>query len=134
MAFSHDGCRVLFAKSAEELTLPPCFYLIKNYFLSAVFSFVKINVPNRKWFSFASFSILLQIKNYVRSPRAWTVTDFSYSKLCHAALVGVDKETLATGTLGFPREGRRRNKLRQLNVVGHDRRYLSLCLDSTKES
>ena len=74
------------------------------------------------------------IKNYGRSPRTWTVTDFSYSKLCQAALVGVDKETWATDTLGFPREGRRRNKLWQLNPIGHDRRYLSLCLDTTKES
>ena len=41
-----------------------------------------------------------------------------------SALVGVDKETLATCTPGFPREVRRDNTLFQFNVIGHDRGYL----------
>ena len=60
------------------------------------------------------------------------VTSYFYSTLFHSPLVGVDKETLATCTLSFPREVRRRNKLWQLNDIGHDRDYLSL--NSTKES
>ena len=34
-----------------------------------------------------------------------------YPTLFHSPLVGVDKETLATSTLRFPREVRRRNEL-----------------------
>jgi hypothetical protein len=37
------------------------------------------------------------------------VTSYFYSTLFHSPLVGVDKEALATCTLSFPREVRRRN-------------------------
>ena len=60
------------------------------------------------------------------------VTSYFYSTLFHSPLVGLDKETLVTCTLSFPREIRRRNKLWRLNAIGHDRGYLSL--NSTKES
>ena len=55
-----------------------------------------------------------------------------YPTLFHSPLVGVDKETLATCTLSFTREVRKRNELWQLNAIGHDRGYLSL--NWTKES
>ena len=48
-----------------------------------------------------------------------------YPTLFHSPLVGVDKETLATCTLSFTREVRKRNELWQLNAIGHDRGYLS---------
>ena len=67
----------------------------------------------------------------ITSPRDWTETYCSYSTLFHSPLVGVDKETLATCALSFPREVRRRNKLWQLNSIGNDRGYLNL--NSTKE-
>ena len=54
------------------------------------------------------------------------VASYFYSTLFHSPLVGVDKETLATCTLSFPREVGRRNELGQLNSIGHDRDYLSL--------
>jgi hypothetical protein len=59
------------------------------------------------------------------------VTSYLHSTLFHSPLVGVDKETLATCTLSFPREVRRRNELGQLNAIGHNRGYLSL--NHTKE-
>ena len=55
-----------------------------------------------------------------------------YPTLFHSPLVGVDKETLATCTLSFTREVRKRNELWQLNAIGHDRGYLSL--NCTEES
>ena len=42
------------------------------------------------------------------------VTSYRHSTLFHSPLVGVDKETLATSTLRFLREVRRRNELGQL--------------------
>ena len=41
-----------------------------------------------------------------------------YPTLFHSPLVGVDKETVATSTLRFPREVRRRNELGQLKPHG----------------
>ena len=67
-----------------------------------------------------------------QAPRLGHVTSCFYSTLFHSPLVGVDKETLATCTLTFPREIRRRNKFWQLNAIGNDRGYLRL--NSTKES
>jgi hypothetical protein len=61
-----------------------------------------------------------------------SVTYYSYVTLCRSPLVGVDKETLVTCTISFPRKGRRRKELWQLIAIRHDRSYLSL--DSTKES
>ena len=45
------------------------------------------------------------------------VTSYRHSTLFHSPLVGVDKETVATSTLRFPREVRRRNELGQLNAT-----------------
>jgi hypothetical protein len=58
------------------------------------------------------------------------VTSYFHSTLFHSPLVGVDEETLATCTLSFPREVRRRNEL--CNAIDHDRGYVSL--NRTKES
>jgi hypothetical protein len=50
------------------------------------------------------------------------VTSYFHSTLFRSPLV-VDKETLATCTLSFPRKVRRSNELWQLNAIGHDRGY-----------
>jgi hypothetical protein len=45
------------------------------------------------------------------------VTSYFHSMLFHSPLVGVDKETVSTSTLRFPREVRRRNELGQLHAT-----------------
>ena len=45
------------------------------------------------------------------------VTSYFHFTLFHSPLVGVDKETLATCTLSFTREVRRRNELWQLDAM-----------------
>ena len=62
------------------------------------------------------------------------VTSYLHSTLFHSPLVGVDKETLTTCTLSFPREVRRRNEFWQLHAEYHDRGYRSLILNRTKEN
>ncbi len=55
-----------------------------------------------------------ETKDYVTSPRAWTCDflppSWSVSYVISLSPCGVNKETLATSTLRFPREVRRRNE------------------------
>jgi hypothetical protein len=50
-------------------------------------------------------------------PGLGRVTSYLHSTLFHSPLVGVDKETVVTCTLRFPREVIRRNELGQLNAT-----------------
>ncbi len=105
--------------------------LLLCFIESKLFSFVKPPTL-KKQVSLVSYCKIKNQRNMSQVPGLGHVTSCFYSTLFHSPLVGVYQTTLATCTLSFPREARRKNKLWTLKDIGHDRSYLSL--DSTKEA